>query len=416
MKIISNNDVYIQGSDLEQILQNDKTFPLDMYYAIAKGMPHVKSLTKFIKIEGEKEKDFLKRNTIIPDFGDLYTCTIEELEEMIKRLKKEEWDIICSDDTLGRDQTAEERIESYKRKKKIDYLLVQIREMVAYKRGKSMLDYPNIPNPGHRVFEIGELKATLSLQNGKIICYPKKGKKSGAYSWGCYDSYPYLLTNYENDLDSLSTLAHELGHSVHSYYSKNNQIYEYANYPIFLAEIASTVNEILLNEYLYQNATDKNEKILYLSEFLDKVRATIYRQTMFAEFEMIMHQKEKEGIPLTEKEFSDTYYNLNKLYYGKNVISDEEIRYEWMRIPHFYTSFYVYKYATGLSCAIYIAYEILKGNQEVKENYIKFLKSGSNGYPLDILKLVGIDLTTGEVVADALKVFKDKLCELKKLI
>ena len=176
MKIISNNDVYIQGSDLEQILQNDKTFPLDMYYAIAKGMPHVKSLTKFIKIEGEKEKDFLKRNTIIPDFGDLYTCTIEELEEMIKRLKKEEWDIICSDDTLGRDQTAEERIESYKRKKKIDYLLVQIREMVAYKRRKSMLDYPNIPNPGHRVFEIGELKATLSLQNGKIICYPKKGK------------------------------------------------------------------------------------------------------------------------------------------------------------------------------------------------------------------------------------------------
>lgn len=176
MKIISNDDVYIQGNDLEQLLQNDKTFPLDMYYAATKGMPHVKSLTKFIKIEGKYAKKLIRKSTIIPDFAELYTCTIEELEQMIEKLKKEEWDMICSDDTLGRPQTAEERIESYKRKKKIDYLLVQIREMVAYKRGKSMLDYPNIPNPGHRVFEIGELKATLSLQDNKIICYPKNGK------------------------------------------------------------------------------------------------------------------------------------------------------------------------------------------------------------------------------------------------
>lgn len=176
MKIISNDDVYIQGNDLEQLLQNDKTFPLDMYYASTKGMPHVKSLTKFIKIEGEKAKKFIRKSTIIPDFGDLYTYSIEELEKMIERLKKEEWDMICSDDTLGRPQTAEERIEGYKRKKKIDYLLAQIREMVAYKRGKSMLDYPNIPNPGHRIFEIGELKATLSLQDDKIICYPEKEK------------------------------------------------------------------------------------------------------------------------------------------------------------------------------------------------------------------------------------------------
>ena len=147
-----------------------------MYYASTKGMPHVKSLTKFIKIEGEKAKKFIRKSTIIPDFGDLYTYSIEELEKMIERLKKEEWDMICSDDTLGRPQTAEERIEGYKRKKKIDYLLAQIREMIAYKRGKSMLDYPNIPNPGHRIFEIGELKATLSLQDDKIICYPEKGK------------------------------------------------------------------------------------------------------------------------------------------------------------------------------------------------------------------------------------------------
>jgi len=203
---------------------------------------------------------------------------------------------------------------------------------------------------------------------------------------------------------------------MHSYYSNNNQVYEYANYPIFLAEIASTVNEILLNEYLYKNAKSKEEKMLYLNEFLDRTRATIYRQTMFCEFEKIMDEKEKNNIPLTEKEFSDTYYDLNKLYYGEDVVSDEAIRYEWMRIPHFYTSFYVYKYATGLSCAIYIAYEILNGNEEMKENYLRFLKSGSNGYPLDILKSVGIDLTTPLVIDKALKVFKDKLKELKELV
>ncbi len=248
-----------------------------------------------------------------------------------------------------------------------------------------------------------------------IDVYPKKGKKSGAYSWGCYDSYPYLLLNYEEDLDSLSTLAHELGHSMHSYYSKNNQIYEYANYPIFLAEIASTVNEILLNEYLYKNAKTKEEKLLYLNEFLDKVRTTIYRQTMFAEFEKIMHDKAQQGIPLTEYEFSNTYNNLNKLYYGDSIV-DDLIRYEWMRIPHFYTSFYVYKYATGLSCAIYIAYSILNGNTIVRDNYLKFLSKGSNGYPLDILKEVGIDLTTGEVIDKALNIFKEKLEEFKNLI
>lgn len=176
MKIISNDEVYIQGNDLERLLQNDKTFPLDMYYASTKGMSHVKSLTKFIRIEGEHIKEYIKNSTLIPDFTELYTCTIEELEQRIKELKKEEWDIIYGEDELDRPQTAEERIENYRRKKNIDYLLLQIREIIAYKQGKSMLKYPNIPNPGHRVFEIGELKATLSLQDNKIICYPTEGK------------------------------------------------------------------------------------------------------------------------------------------------------------------------------------------------------------------------------------------------
>ena len=249
-----------------------------------------------------------------------------------------------------------------------------------------------------------------------IDIYPNIGKKSGAYSWGSYDTYPYLLLNYNNTTDSVVTMAHELGHSMHSFYSNKNQNYFNSQYTIFLAEIASTVNEVLLNEYMYKNASSKNEKIFYLTEMLDKIRATIYRQTMFAEFEMIMHDKESNGIPLTEEEFSSTYYNLNKLYYGNNVVSDDLIRYEWARIPHFYTSFYVYKYATGLSAALAIASDILSGVDGARDNYLKFLSSGCSDYPLNILKKVGVDMTTKEPIEKALKVFKEKLEELKKLI
>lgn len=249
-----------------------------------------------------------------------------------------------------------------------------------------------------------------------IDVYPNKGKRSGAYSWGSYDTKPFLLTNYNNTIDSVNTMAHELGHSMHSYYSFKNQNYFNSSYPIFLAEIASTVNEVLLNDYLYKNASTKDEKILYLTEFLDKVRTTIYRQTMFAEFEMIMHKKYEDGIPLTEEEFSNTYLELNKLYYGNNVISDDLIRYEWARIPHFYTSFYVYKYATGLSAALAIASEILSGNKSVRDDYLEFLSSGGSDYPLNILKKVGVDMTTKEPIEKALNMFKDKLEELKKLI
>ena len=249
-----------------------------------------------------------------------------------------------------------------------------------------------------------------------IDIYPNKGKKSGAYSWGCYDSYPYLLLNYNDTIDSVSTMAHELGHSMHSYYSNNNQTYVNHNYPIFLAEIASTVNEVLVNDYLYKHAKTKEEKILYLTEFLDKVRTTIYRQTMFAEFEKIMHEKYAKGEALTADNFSNTYYELNKLYYGDNVVSDDDIRYEWARIPHFYSSFYVYKYATGLSSAIAIAYSILSGNENAKDAYLTLLKSGGSDYPLELLKRAGVDMTTTEPVDKALEMFSEKLEQLKELI
>ena len=248
-----------------------------------------------------------------------------------------------------------------------------------------------------------------------IDIYPSEGKRSGAYSWGCYDSYPYLLLNYNDTVDAVSTMGHELGHSMHSYYSKS-QNYVDSNYPIFLAEIASTVNEVLINDYMYKNAKTREEKMFYLVDFLDTVRTTLYRQTMFAEFEMLMHQKEQDGIPLTEEEISNTYYELNKLYYGDNVVSDDNIRYEWARIPHFYTPFYVYKYATGLSSALSIANRILKGDNETKENYLTFLSSGGNDYPLNILKKVGVDMETPKPIEEALTLFKEKLDELKELI
>ena len=248
-----------------------------------------------------------------------------------------------------------------------------------------------------------------------IDIYPSEGKRSGAYSWGCYDSYPYLLLNYNDTVDAVSTMGHELGHSMHSYYSKS-QNYVDSNYPIFLAEIASTVNEVLINDYMYKNAKSKEEKIFYLVDFLDTVRTTLHRQTMFAEFEMLMHQKEQDGIPLTEEEISNTYYDLNKLYFGDNVVSDDNIRYEWSRIPHFYTPFYVYKYATGLSSALSIASRILKGDKETRDNYLVFLSSGGNDYPLNILKKVGVDMETPKPIEEAFSMFEEKQKTLKKLI
>ena len=248
-----------------------------------------------------------------------------------------------------------------------------------------------------------------------IDIYPSDGKRSGAYSWGCYDSYPYLLLNYNDTLDAVSTMGHELGHSMHSYYSKK-QNYVDSNYPIFLAEIASTVNEVLINDYMYKNAKTKEEKMFYLVDFLDTVRTTLHRQTMFAEFEMIIHEKEQNGVPLTEEEISNTYYDLNKLYFGDNVVSDDNIRYEWSRIPHFYTPFYVYKYATGLSAALSIASRILKGDNETRDSYLEFLSSGGNDYPLNILKKVGVDMETAKPISEAFSMFNEKLNELKELI
>ena len=261
---------------------------------------------------------------------------------------------------------------------------------------------------------ISDLKQAFT--DGWVDVYNNEHKRSGAYQWGVYKIHPYVSLNYEDNYDSVSTLAHELGHAMHSYYSDKSNDYHMAQYPIFLAEIASTVNEVLIDNYFYNKATSDEERIVYLSNFLDKVRATIYRQTMFAEFESIVHDEYQKNTPITAKYLCDTYYDLNKLYFGKNVVIDENIKYEWARIPHFYTPFYVYKYATGLIVALIIASDILNNVPGAKEKYLKFLKSGASDYPLNILAEVGIDISDSVTIRKAFKLIEDKLEQLESLI
>lgn len=248
-----------------------------------------------------------------------------------------------------------------------------------------------------------------------IDVFENEGKRSGAYSWGCYDSNPYILLNYQGTLDDVSTLAHELGHSMHSFYSKQNNPYPIANYKIFVAEVASTVNELLFYNYLLNHTQDKEEKLTILNEMMDLFKSTIYRQTMFAEFEKEIFDSYEKGTILTHKNVSDLYYSLNKIYFGDKVIVDELIRFEWMRIPHFYTPFYVYQYATGLSAACYIAQNILKGDQRFIENYKNFLKTGGRDYPINELKIAGVDITDKNVIESALSTFQKTIEEFKSL-
>lgn len=248
-----------------------------------------------------------------------------------------------------------------------------------------------------------------------IDIYPNKGKVSGAYSSGSYDTNPFLLLNFDGTLNNVSTLAHELGHSMHSYYSRRDNPYQYSYYKIFVAEVASTVNELLLANYLLDNSKDDNLKLVVLNDLLDMFKATIYRQVMFAEFEKKMYELEEQKQVLTHEVLSNIYYELNKQYFGNNVVIDDEIRYEWMRIPHFYYNFYVYKYATGLSAACHIVSRILNKEEGALESYLKFLSSGNSDYPLNELKIAGVDMTKKEVVESAISMFENYLTEFEKL-
>ena len=248
-----------------------------------------------------------------------------------------------------------------------------------------------------------------------IDVYENEGKRGGAYSWGSYDSHPYILMSYNNDLNSMFTLIHELGHSMHSYLSHESQPYLYSSYKIFVAEVASTVNENLLIKYLLKNAKYDEEKIYLLNYYLEQFRTTVYRQTLFAEFEKISHERVEAGQPMTAKDFTEIYYDLNKLYYGGSCNVDELVGIEWARIPHFYSNFYVYKYATGFSAATVLSNMILNEEGAVPR-YIEFLRSGGSEYPLDQLRHAGVNMEEKSAVDGALKVFADLVDELEALI
>ena len=253
-----------------------------------------------------------------------------------------------------------------------------------------------------------------AFEENWIDVYENEGKQGGAYSWGSYDSHPYILMNYKDDLNSLFTLIHELGHSMHSYYSKKTQPYLYSGYKIFVAEVASTLNELLLINYLLEKADSKEERVYLLNYYLEQFRTTVYRQTMFAEFEKLTHASVEDGNPLTAKEFNDIYYDLNKKYYGNSTVVDEQIALEWARIPHFYSNFYVYKYATGFSSASALSQKILTEGKVAVDKYIEFLKSGGSDYPLNQLKAAGVDMEKKESVDKALEVFKELVDKLEK--
>jgi oligoendopeptidase F len=242
----------------------------------------------------------------------------------------------------------------------------------------------------------------------------RKGKRSGAYSSGCYDSYPYLLLNYNGTLNDVFTLAHELGHSMHSFYSNKHCEFHYADYHIFVAEVASTTNEILLFEHLYANAKSPELRKYLLGYLADEIRGTIFRQTMFAEFELWMHEYVEEGNALSADVLSKKYFELNKLYYGDEVAPSKSIELEWARIPHFYYNFYVYKYATGMSAALQFAANLLSGDEEKRKAYIGFLSAGSTKDVLDIMRDAGVDLSTPQPVDAALSYFADLVSRMRK--
>lgn len=250
---------------------------------------------------------------------------------------------------------------------------------------------------------------------GWIDVYENEGKRTGAYSWGAYGVHPYVLLNHKDNLNSMFTLAHEMGHALHSYYSDNALPYRDAQYTIFLAEVASTTNEALLMDYLLKKSTDPKEKMYLLTYYADQFRTTVFRQTMFAEFEMITHARAEAGESLTPQELSKIYYDLNVKYHGEGMHVDQDIEMEWARIPHFYNSFYVYKYATGFSAATSFSKQILEEGQSAVDRYTGFLKSGGSDYSINILAKAGVDMSTPAPIREAMSVFGALITEMEQL-
>lgn len=252
------------------------------------------------------------------------------------------------------------------------------------------------------------------MNAGWIDVYENEGKRSGAYSWGSYGVHPYVLLNHNDTVNSMFTLAHEMGHALHSYFTWEKQPYLYSGHKIFVAEVASTCNEALLMEYLLKTTENKNIRKYLVNYFLEQFRGTLFRQTMFAEFEKITHEMAEKGEPLTWEGMNKIYHDLNRLYFGDDIVIDEEIDIEWARIPHFYNAFYVYQYATGYSAAIALSRKILSEGQPAVDAYLDFLSKGDSEYSIDLLKGAGVDMSKKDAVENAMAVFESLLDEMEK--
>lgn len=317
-------------------------------------------------------------------------------------------------------ETIHQNLSSLHRYVRIKKKQLNLSEIHMYDLYAPIIDVPKV----HIEFEQGislmyeglkplgeEYQAILreGVQSGWIDKYPNKGKRSGAYSSGCYDTMPYVLLNYTYGLEDVSTLVHEMGHSVHSYYTRKNQPYIYGDYTLFCAEVASITNEVLLMHYLVEKETDREKKRYLINLQLEKIRTTVFRQLMFAEFELYTHEQIEQGNSLTANDLCNYWHTLNKQYFGPEMVVDEEIDMEWARIPHFYRDFYVYQYATGYAAANSFAKMILDQEDKAIEKYIGFLKSGSSDYPINILKKAGVDMTTGKALNDTIQIFNELL-------
>lgn len=260
---------------------------------------------------------------------------------------------------------------------------------------------------------LGVLKG--SFENRWIDVYENEGKRTGAYSWGAYGTHPFVLLNHKDNLNSMFTLAHEMGHALHSHFSDEALAYRDAQYTIFLAEVASTTNEALLMDYLLKKSTDPKQKMYLLTYYADQFRTTVFRQTMFAEFEKIVHERAESGESLTPQDLSKIYYDLNVKYHGEGMHVDQDIEMEWARIPHFYTSFYVYKYATGFSAATSFSKQILEEGQPAVDRYLGFLKSGGSDYSINILSKAGVDMSSPQPIREAMSVFEQIIEQMEQL-
>lgn len=252
------------------------------------------------------------------------------------------------------------------------------------------------------------------IDNGWVDVFENKGKRGGAYSWGCHDTMPYVLLNYNYSINDVSTFAHEMGHSIHSYYSRKNQPQLYSNYTLFCAEVASTTNEALLIHHLINKEEDENRKLYLINQELEQIRTTVFRQLMFAEFEILVHESIEKGNPLNSRDLCGIWHDLNVKYFGPDMIVDEGIDMEWARIPHFYSDFYVYQYATGYAAASAFAKTMLENNENALEKYKGFLKSGGSDYPINILKTAGVDMTTSKPLEATIARFNELLDMLEK--